>query len=85
MGKLTLLEEAESYISNLFLEANTSGLFYHDFNHTLSVVEAVTTIAEAINLPKKTTNLPNHQKRVRRIQHLRTRQNQNFSCSRIVL
>jgi predicted metal-dependent HD superfamily phosphohydrolase len=57
MGKLTLLEEAESYISNLFLEANTSGLFYHDFNHTLSVVEAVTTIAEAINLPKKTTDI----------------------------
>lgn len=50
MIKLTLQEKAESYVSSLFLEANTSGLFYHDFNHTLSVVKAVDKIAKTINL-----------------------------------
>ncbi|MFK7947527.1 MAG: HD domain-containing protein [Saprospiraceae bacterium] len=53
MTKLTLQEKAENYISDLFLEANTSGLFYHDFNHTLSVVKAVDTIAKAISLSDK--------------------------------
>ena len=53
MTELTLQKKAENYVSNLFLEANTSGLFYHDFNHTLSVVDAVTTIAEAIKLTEK--------------------------------
>lgn len=53
MTKLTLQEKAENYVSNLFLEANTSGLFYHDFNHTLSVVEAVIAIANTLNLSKE--------------------------------
>ena len=50
MVKSTLLEEEEHYVSNLFLNADTSGLFYHDFNHTLSVVEAVTKITQVLQL-----------------------------------
>ena len=50
MTKLSLLEKAENYVSDLFLNANTSGLYYHDFNHTIAVVESVKKIATAINL-----------------------------------
>ena len=53
----TVIKKAEHYVSNLFLEANTSGLFYHDFNHTLSVVEAVTTIAKALQLTAAETDI----------------------------
>lgn len=50
MSKLTLLEKAENYVSNLFLESNTSGLFYHNFNHTLHVVETTKNMVDALNL-----------------------------------
>lgn len=57
MTKPTLLDKAEDYVSNLFLEANTSGLFYHDYNHTLSVVEAVQTISKTVQLPNKASEI----------------------------
>lgn len=50
MSNLTLLERAENYVSNLFLEDDTSGLFYHNYNHTLSVVEATARIAADLSL-----------------------------------
>jgi predicted metal-dependent HD superfamily phosphohydrolase len=50
MKNLTLLEKAENYVSDLFLNANTAGLFYHNYNHTLSVVEGVAHAAETLSL-----------------------------------
>jgi|AntRauTorckE5430_2_1112549.scaffolds.fasta_scaffold06240_2 predicted metal-dependent HD superfamily phosphohydrolase len=50
MKNLTLLEKTENHISSLFLNADTSGLFYHNYNHTLSVVEGVSQAAEILNL-----------------------------------
>ena len=57
MAKLTIQDKVENYVRNLFLEANTSGLFYHDFNHTLSVVETVSSITKAINLSKEESEI----------------------------
>lgn len=52
---MTLLNEAEDFVRQLFKD-KLSGLFtYHNFNHTLGVVAAVDQIATAenINLPDK--------------------------------
>lgn len=57
MTGLIITKIAEKYVSNLFLEANTSGLFYHDFNHTLSIVEAVISIAKALKLTAEEKNI----------------------------
>lgn len=57
MKNLTLLEKAENYVSDLFLNANTAGLFYHNYNHTLSVVEGVTEAAEVLNLSDAETEI----------------------------
>lgn len=57
MENLTLLEKAENYVSDLFLNANTSGLFYHNYNHTLSIVEGVKDAAESLNLSDQDTEI----------------------------
>ena len=57
MENVTLLGKAENYVSNLFLNSNTAGLFYHNYNHTLSVIEGIKTAAKSLQLPNKNTEL----------------------------
>lgn len=56
MSTMSLLEKAEQYISNLFLEEDTSDLYYHDYNHTLYVVAATTKMAAALNFSAEETD-----------------------------
>ncbi|HLP64708.1 Pycsar system effector family protein [Flavobacterium sp.] len=44
---MTLLEQAQDYVYRLFKDKLSDSFLYHNFNHTLSVVNAVTTIADA--------------------------------------
>ena len=46
MNQLSLLEKAENYVTELFQNANTAGLYYHSFSHTLNIVEAAKTAAK---------------------------------------
>jgi predicted metal-dependent HD superfamily phosphohydrolase len=57
MKNLTLLEKVENYVSDLFLNANTASLFYHNYNHTLSVVEGVKEAAEILDLSDYETEI----------------------------
>jgi putative nucleotidyltransferase with HDIG domain len=50
MNRLPLLYKAEDYITELYLNENTAGLYYHDFNHTLNVVEVATAAADELGL-----------------------------------
>lgn len=56
MSQLSLLEKAENYVTELFQNANTAGLYYHSFSHTLSIVEAATVTAKALNLSEADTD-----------------------------
>lgn len=57
MNQLSLLEKAENYVIELFQDANTAGLYYHSFSHTLSIVEAAKTAAKELNLSEGETDV----------------------------
>jgi len=57
MGKFSLLEKAENYVTDLFQNANTAGLYYHSFSHTLSIVEAANEAAKSMNLSAVETDI----------------------------
>jgi len=57
MSQLSLLEKAENYVTELFQNTNTAGLYYHSFSHTLSIVEASRIAAESVKLSEKETEV----------------------------
>jgi predicted metal-dependent HD superfamily phosphohydrolase len=57
MSQLSLLEKAEVYITELFQNTNTAGLYYHSFSHTLSIVEASKTAANVLGLSAAETDI----------------------------
>lgn len=57
MSQLSLLEKAENYVTELFQNTNTAGLYYHSFSHTLSIVESTIIAAKTLNLSGAETDI----------------------------
>lgn len=54
---MTLLKHAKEYVFQLFKDRLSDSFLYHNFNHTLSVVDAVVTISEAELVPDQEREL----------------------------
>ena len=50
MNNSNIVERAEQYVKNLFLEKSPAENIYHDLNHTIKVVEASKIIGKESNL-----------------------------------
>ena len=52
---MNLIQQSEQFVSDLLKEKLPSSFVYHNFNHTVGVVQAVTTIAKYQNLSDEDT------------------------------